>query len=185
VFEFQHYNFSTALAKAWRPDTCRVPRLHLGLGLIVSLPVLAWSLSGFLLAIPPGVVEGEPYRVIVPELAALTPAAVMEAVDNHLGKPAELTSMSLEQRGDRARYSVFGKNGAFLVDAQTGLVSNPPPPSRKTKWVRQAHFFNFAGSWNTALLLFFSLVSALSTLSGLCLLVFYFRSGRGEPVGQE
>lgn len=152
-----------------------VRRLHLLLGLVVGIPVLCWSISGFLLAVPPGAVEGEPYSVIEPRRVVLTPAGAIEAVDKHLGKPSELTAISLEQRGEKAIYSVFGKNGAFLVDAETGMVSKPPGPSRKTTWIRNAHFFNFAGSWKTSLLLLFSFLSACSTLSGLWLVVGYLR----------
>lgn len=131
--------------------------------------MLAWSVSGFLLAIPPGAIEGEPYVAIDARQVSLTPAGAVVAVDKHLGKPCEPTAITLEQRGESARYSVFGKQGSFRVDAQTGEVTKPPPPSAKTRWIRHAHFFNFAGSWKTALLLLFSLLSTCSTLSGLWL----------------
>ena len=150
-------------------------RLHLWLRLAVSIPVLAWSVSGFLLAIPPGVVEGEPYVAIDARRVNLSPAEAVVAVDKHLGKACEPTAITLEQRGETARYSVFGKQGSFRVDAQTGEVTKPPPPSQKTKLIRHAHFFNFAGGWNTALLLLFSLLSACSTLSGLWLATTTFK----------
>lgn len=153
-------------------------RLHLWLGLAVSVPVLAWSISGFLLAIPPGVVEGEPYVVIDARRVSISPAEAVEAVDNHLGKRCEPTAITLEQRGKNARYSVFGKQGSFRVDAQTGEVTKPPPPSPKTRWIRHAHFFNFAGSGKTALLLLFSLLTACSTLSGLWLVFVVYRRSR-------
>jgi uncharacterized iron-regulated membrane protein len=143
----------------------------------VSLPVLAWSLSGFLLAVPPGILEGEPYAVIEPRRVKISPAGAVKAVDDHLGKSSEITAISLEQRGQKATYSLFGKTGAFLVDAQTGELSTPPPPSKKTLWIRQAHFFSFAGPWKTALLMIFSLLSACSTLSGLGLMMRYLRKG--------
>lgn len=152
-----------------------VRRLHLWLGLAVSLPVLAWSVSGFFLALPPGSVGGEPYAVIDPGRVNLTPSQVKIAVDRHLGKPSNLTSISLEQRGSKATYSAFGQEGAFLVDAESGEVGKPPPPPARVKWVRTAHFFNFAGQWRTALLLLFSLLSSLSTVSGLWLAWAYFR----------
>ena len=148
------------------------------MGLAVSIPVLAWSVSGFLLAIPPGVVEGEPYVVVDARRVNLSPAEAVVAVNKHLGEACEPTAITLEQRGETARYSVFGKQGAFRVDAQTGEVTKPPPPSQKTRLIRHAHFFNFAGAWNTALLLLFSLLSACSTLSGLWLASNFVRSSR-------
>lgn len=153
-------------------------KIHLWLGFLVGLPVLAWSISGFFLAIPPGAVQGEPYSVIEPRRVVLTPAGATEAVERHLGKPPELTAISLEQRGDKAVYSVFGKNGAFLVNAETGEISKPPPPSQTTTWIRHAHFFNFAGAYKTILLLVLSFLSACSTLSGLLLAFGWLRAKR-------
>ena len=160
-------------------------KLHLWLGLLVGIPVLAWSISGFFLAIPPGAVEGEPYVVIEPRRVVLTPAGAIWAVEKHLGKSPELTAISLEQRGENAAYSVFGKNGAFLVNATTGEVSKPPAPSGKTNWVRNAHFFNFAGRHKTTLLLLFSFLSACSTLSGLWLALGWLKSRRGPVPVRE
>lgn len=148
--------------------------------MLVGIPVLAWCVSGFFLAIPPGAVQGEPYVVIEPRRVVLTPAGAISAVEKHLGKPPELTAISLEQRGENAVYSVFGKNGAFLVNATTGEVSKPPAPSTKTSWVRNAHFFNFAGRWKTVFLLVFSFLSACSTLSGLWLALGWLRTLRSR-----
>lgn len=137
--------------------------------------MLAWSISGFLLAVPPGAIEGEPYSVIEPRRVLISPAGAIEAVDKHLGKPSELTAISLEQRGNKATYSAFGKNGAFLIDAETGAVGKPPPPSKRTVWIRNAHFFHFAGSWKTTLLLLFSFLSACLTFSGFWMVGGYLR----------
>ena len=162
-------------------------KVHLWLGLVVALPVLAWSVSGFFLAVPPGAVQGEPYSVIEPQQVLLSPIGAMEAVEKHLGKPPELTSITLEQRGKRAVYSVFGKNGAFRVDAESGEVSKPPPPSRATVWIRNAHFFNFAGAARTAVLLGFSLLSACLALSGIWMGVGFLRkrASGSIPSGKE
>ena len=155
-------------------------KLHLWLGLLVGIPLLAWCVSGFFLAIPPGAVQGEPYSVIEPQRVVLTPAGAISAVEKHLGKPPELTAISLEQRGERAQYSVFGKNGSYLVNAETGEVTKPPAPSKTTSWIRNAHFFNFAGGWKTSLLLLFSILAGCSVLSGLWLALGYFRRRKPE-----
>ncbi len=155
-------------------------KLHLWLGVLIGIPLLAWCVSGFFLAIPPGAVQGEPYSVIEPRRVVLTPAGAISAVEKHLGKPPELTSIGLEQRGERAQYAVFGKNGSYLVNAETGEVSKPPAPSKTTSWIRNAHFFNFAGGWKTSLLLVCSFLAGCSVLSGLWLAVGYFRRRKPE-----
>lgn len=151
------------------PNSTSARRLHYLLGLVVGLPLLAWSISGFFLAIPPGVVAGEPYSVIEPQRVRLTPAQASQAVDLQLGRAFEPTSISLEQRGNKVTYALFGQGGAYLVDAESGEVRRQPPPSRTTRWIRHAHFFNFAGSWRTRLLLLLSFLSACLVGSGLWL----------------
>ena len=82
-----------------------------------------------------------------------------------------LTAITLEQRGKNPRYSVFTGSGTLYVDSVTGEISEPPPPSPYKRWVGQAHFFNFAGKNRSTLLIGFALLSAMSTLSGLVLLL--------------
>lgn len=153
----------------------RLRLIHIYLGLAVSLPVLAWSVSGFFLALPPGAISGEPYNVVETHRIKVTAEEALEAVQKFSGQEPKATSIGLEQRGETIRYSIFGKGGSFRVNAVTGVVSKPPPTPHKTKLIRHAHFFNFSGAWRTSLLLLFSSLTALSTLSGLVLLVFYFR----------
>ncbi len=146
-------------------------QLHLILGLLVSLPVLGWSISGFFLALPPGAVSGEPYQAIEPAKLAISPARALEIAQQQQGADSKITALSLEQRSGKAVYSAFGSGGGVLIDASTGTVSKPPPTPPSTKLLRHAHFYNFAGSWKTTILLLFSLLSACSTLSGLVLAV--------------
>lgn len=153
-------------------------QLHLILGLLVSLPVLGWSISGFFLALPPGAVSGEPYQAIEPARLSVSPAQALEIAQKQQGADSKITSLSLEQRGGKAVYSAFGSGGGILIDASTGVVSKPPPTPPSTKLLRHAHFYNFAGSWKTAILLLFSLLSACSTLSGLWLAVGWWRHKR-------
>ncbi|HIB69084.1 MAG TPA: PepSY domain-containing protein [Phycisphaerales bacterium] len=159
-------------------------RFHFFLGILTALPILAWGVSGFFLSLPPSVSKGVPYSVIESHRISITPSGVIEAVELHLGEPPELTSMSLEQRGDKAVYSAFGKKGAFLVDAVSGKVSKPPPPSRLTRWIRNAHFFNFAGSSRTTLLMLFSFLTVCLVVSGVAL-AFWQRIVKPGSCGQS
>lgn len=152
-------------------------RIHILLGLLVSLPVLAWSLSGLLLALPPGSISGEPYRTIEFSRVKVTPREAATILSEHTGS-TRFTALTLEQRGDDLRYSAFASDGAYRVNAMNGEVTKPEPPSARTRWIRQAHFFNFAGSSRTALLMGFCLLTALSTLSGLALLALWIRRRR-------
>ena len=146
-------------------------RSHLFLGILVSLPVLAWSISGFFLALPPGAVTGEPYQAIEASQVVVSPAEALSLLAKHLKTDPQVTSLGLEQRGGHPRYSAFGQQGAFKIDAVTGVISKPEGPSAKTRLVRHAHFFNFAGSGRTYLLLLCALLSSVSTLSGIVLLL--------------
>ncbi len=150
-------------------------KLHLFLGLLVGLPLLAWSASGFYLALPPGAVSGEPYQGIEAAKVVLSPAEALEIARKSLGDEAKVTALTLEQRGGKARYSVFSSQGSLLVDASSGETSKPPPTSRLNRMVRHAHFYNFAGAWSTTLLLVFSALALLSTLSGLWLAAVWLR----------
>ncbi len=155
-----------------------IRRVHLWLGLAVSIPVFSWSLSGFLLALPPEMREGEPYAIIERQRVLVSPVQAIQAVDEFLGIESQLTSLNLEQRGQNPIYRAFGKYGGFLVDAQTGEVRPAPPPSKQTSWIRNAHFFNFAGPARTMLLLIFSFLAGCSALSGILLALGTLRGRR-------
>lgn len=162
-------------------------RLHILLGIVVSVPVLAWSLSGFFLALPPGSVSGEAYRVIETERIKVSPAMAAAIVTTKVGGKSTITSLGLEQRGEFLRYSVFAGGQSYWVNAESGELSQPPPPSPRTRWVRHAHFFNFAGSHRTLILVGFSLLAALSVASGLLLVATEvrkrMRASPGRPAG--
>ena len=68
-------------------------------------------------------------------------------------------------------YQAIGGMGAdsLLIDAETGTVSKMPQPGALTRYFRQAHFYFFAGSWQTALLVMLSALASVSALSGLYL----------------
>jgi uncharacterized iron-regulated membrane protein len=134
--------------------------LHLFLGLIVSIPVLAWALSGFVYSLP-NMVEGGVVERIAAERVKVSPAEAM-------GKANELAG--------RPQYQSIGGLGAdsIFIDAETGIASSSKPPSWKTRFFREAHFYFFAGSWQVALLLIFSGLAALSALTGIYLNIVYW-----------
>lgn len=145
-------------------------RIHLVLGMLVTLPLLAWSASGFFLALPTGSVSGQAYRMIDFDSVKLTPAQAKTALESELGRPVTTSSLTIEQRGPAPRYSAFVAGKTYWVDAKHGSISQPPPPSPMTQWVRDAHFFNFAGPFRNGFLIGFSLLAFLSSLSGMLLL---------------
>jgi uncharacterized iron-regulated membrane protein len=65
---------------------------------------------------------------------------------------------------------------SILINAETGEVLQTPPPNYYTRFFRQAHFYYFAGGWQTWLLLLFSALAFLSALTGIYLnFVYWFR----------
>lgn len=144
------------------------------LGLLVSLPVLGWSISGFFLALPPGAIQGEPYRAIDPARVTIGAVEALEIATAELGPQAQVSALNLEQRGESAFYSAFGGGEALSIDATTGVVSRPEATPASTKLLRHAHFYNFAGPARTWLLLLFSLLSACSSGTGLWLAARWF-----------
>lgn len=75
---------------------------------------------------------------------------------------------------------------SLLVDAETGIVSNTPPPGALMRYFRQAHFYFFAGSWQSLLLIVLSALACVSAFSGIYLnFMLWLRIKRvsREPVG--
>jgi hypothetical protein len=62
--------------------------------------------------------------------------------------------------------------GFFRPDHDPPSFSQPP--TLKTRFFREAHFYFFAGSWQVALLLTFSGLAALSALTGVYLNISYW-----------
>jgi uncharacterized iron-regulated membrane protein len=71
----------------------------------------------------------------------------------------------------RPQYQAVGGLGAdsIFIDAQTGEASFSKPPTLKTRFFREAHFYFFAGSWQVTLLVLFSLFTAFSAVTGIYL----------------
>lgn len=152
-------------------------QLHLWLGLFVSIPVLAWALSGFLYALP-NRVEGGKVDTIDQSRVKISPVEAIQSAHKFAGKILPTTALTLLLRDGKPFYQVIGGMGmdSILVDAETGEVLITPQPNLATRFFRQAHFYYFAGSWQTPLLVIFSLLACLSAASGIYLnLVYWLR----------
>jgi uncharacterized iron-regulated membrane protein len=151
-------------------------KLHLWLGLFVSIPVLAWALSGFLYALP-NTIEGGTVEKIDASRVKIAPTEAMIKANELSGKTLPTTALTLLMKDGAPVYQSIGGLGAdsIFIDAETGEARMSAPPSLKTRFFREAHFYFFAGSWQVALLLIFSALAAFSALTGIYLnLVYWF-----------
>ncbi|HKS26434.1 MAG TPA: PepSY domain-containing protein [Pyrinomonadaceae bacterium] len=151
-------------------------RVHMWLGLIVALPVLAWATSGLLYAWPEAVEGGKVERIDAARVR-LSPEEALRKASEFAGRELPTTALTLLMREGRPVYQAVGGMGAdsLLIDAETGAVIKTPPPGLLTRYFRQAHFYFFAGSWQVPLLILFSALAALSALSGLYLNLSWWR----------
>ena len=152
-----------------------VYQLHLFLGVIVSLPVLAWALSGFLYALP-NTVEGGTVEKIDAVRVKVTAGEAMVMANTLAGKPLPTTALTLLMKDGRPQYQAIGGLGAdsIFVNAETGEASFSKPPTWKTRFFREAHFYYFTGNWQVTFLLIFSGLAALSALTGIYLNIVYW-----------
>lgn len=145
-------------------------QLHLLLGIIVSIPVLAWALSGFLYALP-NTVEGGTVEKIDLGRVHIGPSQALERANELAERQLPTTALTLLMKDGRPQYQAVGGLGAdsIFVDAETGQALFSKPPGWKTRFFREAHFYYFSGSWQVVLLLAFSALTALLALSGIYL----------------
>ncbi|MGI8812492.1 MAG: PepSY domain-containing protein [Pyrinomonadaceae bacterium] len=150
-------------------------QVHLFLGVAVSVPVLAWALSGLLYALP-NTVEGGTVEKIDSARVKIAPPDAMAKASELAGKQLPTTALTLLMKDGRPQYQSIGGLGAdsIFIDAETGLAAFSDPPSLKTRFFRQAHFYFFAGTWQVTLLVFFSLLTALSAITGIYLNIKYW-----------
>ena len=162
-----------------------VYRTHIWLGLIVAIPVLAWTSSGLLYAWP-NAVEGGKIETIKPSQVEITPLEALQRADQFAGKQLPITALTLLMREGRPVYQAVGGMGAdsLLIDAATGEVIKTPPPGMLTRYFRQAHFYFFAGSWQVPLLITLSALAGLSAMSGIYLNVILWRSRLRKKIRQ-
>jgi uncharacterized iron-regulated membrane protein len=145
-------------------------RTHIWLGLIVAIPILAWTSSGLLYAWP-NAVDGGKVESIAAGSLRVAPAEALRRADEFAGRKLPTTALTLLMRGGRPVYQAIGGLGvdSLLIDAETGEVMKMPSPGILTRYFRQAHFYFFAGSWQVTLLVVVSSLAFLSALSGLYL----------------
>jgi len=156
-------------------------QMHLWLGLLVSIPVLAWAFSGFLYSLP-NTVEGNKIDVIDQEKVKVSPSEAIQKAHKLAGKTLPTTALTLLMRDGKPYYQAVGGMGmdSILVDAETGEVLITPPPNLATRFFRQAHFYYFAGSWQVTLLLIFSALACLSAITGIYLNCVYWFGGKAQ-----
>jgi len=150
-------------------------RLHIWLGLIAAIPLLAWASSGLLYAWPDAVEGGKVESIDVARVH-LSPPEALKRANEFSGRQLPTTALTLLMREGRPVYQAIGGLGAdsLLIDAQTGVVIVTPPPGLITRYFRQAHFYFFAGTWQTPLLILMSLLASLLVMSGIYLNVAYW-----------
>lgn len=150
-------------------------KAHLILGAIVAIPLLAWALSGFLYALP-NTIEGGVIENIDPLRVKVTPADAMVSANELAGRQLPTTALTLLMKDGKPQYQAIGGLGAesIFIDAETGVASHSKPPTLRTRFFREAHFYYFAGKWQVTLLIIFSALATLSALSGIYLNIIYW-----------
>ncbi len=145
-------------------------KLHIWVGLIVAIPVLAWATSGLLYAWP-NAVEGGKIESIEATRVRVSPSEALAKASEFAGRKLPTTALTLLMRNGRPVYQAIGGMGAdsLLIDAETGGVVKTPPPGVLTRYFRQAHFYFFAGTWQVPLLIAFAALASISALAGLYL----------------
>ena len=159
---------------------------HLILGILVSIPVLAWALSGFLYALP-NMVEGGTVEKIDATQIRVAPAEAIAKANELAGKSLPTTALTLLMKDGRPQYQSIGGLGAdsIFIDAETGDATFSKPPTWKTRFFREARFYFFAGSWQVALLLIFSALAALSAATGIYLNIVYWSRRVGRDAARN
>lgn len=138
-------------------------RVHLVLGLVVALPLLAWASSGLLYALPAPATGGDRYEKIDPSRIRITPADAIARTG------APVSSLMLEQKNGRVVYSAVAGLRALTIDAETGVVADAAPPSARSHFFRQAHFWFFTGVARVPLLVGSTAASLLLVVTGLAM----------------
>lgn len=150
-------------------------KAHLILGAVVAIPLLAWALSGFMYSLP-NTIEGGVIENIDPLRVKVAPADAMVSANELAGRQLPTTALTLLMKDGRPQYQAIGGLGAesIFIDAETGVASHSKPPTLRTRFFREAHFYYFAGKWQVTLLIIFSALATLSALSGIYLNIVYW-----------
>ncbi|HXI61834.1 MAG TPA: hypothetical protein VNF70_03955, partial [Pyrinomonadaceae bacterium] len=86
-------------------------KLHLWLGLIVAIPVLAWASSGLLYAWP-SAVEGGKIESIDETRVRVLPSEALSKASEFAGRKLPTTALTLLMRDGRPVYQAIGGMGA-------------------------------------------------------------------------
>lgn len=150
-------------------------KLHLLLGLAAAIPLLGWAASGFLYSLP-NAVEGGVVENIAAARVRISPAEAMASANRLAGRELPTTTLTLLMKDGRPQYQSIGGLGAdsIFIDAETGVAEFSKPPTARTRFFREAHFYFFAGRWQVPLLLILSGIATLSVLTGIYLNIVYW-----------
>ena len=150
-------------------------KLHLLLGLASAIPLLGWAASGFLYSLP-NAVEGGVVENIAAASVRISPAEAMASANRLAGRELPTTALTLLMKDGRPQYQSIGGLGAdsIYIDAETGTAEFSKPPTARTRFFREAHFYFFAGRWQVPLLLILSGTATLSVLTGIYLNFVYW-----------
>src|SRR5204863_1773627 len=109
-------------------------QLHLILGILVSIPVLAWALSGFLYALPNTVEGGAVEKIDALRVKVSAPEAIAKASEL-AGEQLPTTALTLLMKDGRPQYQSIGGLGAdsIFIDAETRQARMSEPPTAKTR----------------------------------------------------
>ena len=104
------------------------------------------------------------------------PGAKARPANELAGRQLPTTALTLLMKDGRPQYQAIGGLGAesIFIDAETGVASHSKPPTLRTRFFREAHFYYFAGKWQVTLLIIFSALATLSALSGIYLNIVYW-----------
>ncbi|RMH33150.1 MAG: hypothetical protein D6687_07130 [Acidobacteria bacterium] len=149
---------------------------HLILGLLASIPVLAWSLSGLLYVLPSSSEGSSKVEKIDTSKVKISPSEAIQKANELAGRTLPITALTLLMKDGVPHYQAIGGLGAdsIFINAETGTAEFSKPPSLRTRFAREAHFYFFAGSWQKPLLITFSTLACLLALSGIYLNIVYW-----------
>src|SRR5205085_7440915 len=101
---------------------------HLILGMLVSIPVLAWALSGFIYTLP-NAVEDSTIEKIDGTRVKVEPVDAISKANELAGKQLPTTALTLLMKDGRPQYQSIGGLGAdsIFIDAETGTASFSTP----------------------------------------------------------
>jgi len=134
----------------------------------------------------PNTVDGGTVEKIDAARARVSPAEAISAANALSGRSLPTTALTLLMKDGRPQYQSIGGLGAdsIFIDAETGEAAFSKPPTWKTRFFREAHFYFFAGGWQMPLLLVFSALAAFSVITGIYLNIVHWsrklRSPRAE-----